>query len=405
MKKITGKYDEAIVYTENIDETTVEQIKAILNQPHFEGSNMRIMPDTHAGKGAVIGTTMKVKDKVVPNLVGVDIGCGILCVEILGENLNLEKLDQVIHTKIPSGISVRETIHESAKDFDLSKVIAPIGIEKTLLSLGTLGGGNHFIEVNENQGRYFLTIHSGSRSLGLKVANYHQRVAIQNFRRHHPDLLQMIEQMKREGRQREIQQAILEFRKNQSVPSELTYLEGLDMEKYLHDLEIAQKFAALNRSIIAEDIMKELNLVEVGRIDTVHNYINFDDMILRKGAISAKKGEEVIIPINMRDGSLLAVGKGNEDWNYSGPHGAGRILSRSKAKKTLNLEDFKETMKGVYTTTISEDTIDEAPFVYKPIEEIIENTKDAIEVKEIIKPIYNFKAAEYISFRKKKEEK
>lgn len=401
MRKITGKYEEAIVYTNNVDEVTAAQIQAILDQPHFAGSHVRIMPDTHAGKGAVIGTTMKIRDTVVPNLVGVDIGCGILCVELLNKNLNFTQLDEAIHTLIPAGIAIRADIHPLAKSVDLSNVIAPIDIEKTLLSLGTLGGGNHFIELNENNGRYFLTIHSGSRSLGVKVANYHQKIAIQKEYDISDEINELIMQLKTTGRQREIQAAIQDFTSQKiRIPAELTYLEGAQMEHYLHDLNIAQKFAALNRAIMADVIMKELQLSEMGRIDTVHNYIDLDDMILRKGAISAKQGEQVIIPINMRDGSLIAVGKGNVEWNQSGPHGAGRILSRSKAKATLNIEDFKETMKDVYTTTVNENTIDESPFAYKPLEEIIENTKDAIELREIIRPIYNFKAAEYVSFRK-----
>ncbi|MER1985149.1 MAG: RtcB family protein [Solibacillus sp.] len=405
MKKIQGKYDEAIVFTQNIDETTIEQIQTILDQPHFAGSHMRIMPDTHAGKGAVIGTTMKVTDKVVPNLVGVDIGCGILCVEVLPRNISVEKIDEIIHAHVPSGLGMRKDVHPLAKDVDLSNVIAPFEQEKALLSLGTLGGGNHFIEVNESAGRYFLTIHTGSRNLGVRVAKYHQQMAMKQADGMIDELKALITQMKRAGRHQEIEAAIKQFyattTSSQTIPAELTYVEGAAMEHYLHDLAIAQQFATLNRQIIADVILKQAGLVEVGRIDTVHNYIDLDAMILRKGAISAKTGEQVIIPINMRDGSLIATGKGNADWNYSGPHGAGRILSRSKAKQLLNLDDFKETMAGIYTTTVNEHTIDESPFAYKTLQEIVDNTKDTIELQEIIKPIYNFKAAEYVAFKKK----
>lgn len=402
MKIIKGKFDTAKVFTENIDDATMEQIKSFLDQQFVTGANVRIMPDCHAGKGAVIGTTMKIKNKIVPNLVGVDIGCGMLCMEIQKSDIDFEKLDRVIRVLVPAGQGTRQTPHSFTSNIKLSNVIAPFSLDTATLSLGTLGGGNHFIEVNHtDDGRLFLVIHSGSRHLGAKVARFHQKRAIDTLKFNREELNEIIANLKKEGKQNEIQKAIQSFKtKEVVVPAELSYLEGLQMEEYFHDLKIAQDYAKWNRAAMAQVISENMNFVEVGRIDTVHNYVDLDNMILRKGAISAQKGELVLIPINMRDGSLLAEGKGNEDWNYSGPHGAGRIFSRTKAKATLNMEDFKETMKDVFTTSVDIDTIDESPFAYKTMNEIIENTKDTIEVKQILKPIYNFKSSEYIGYKK-----
>ena len=400
---IEGKYTNAKVFTNNIDEVTIDQVKTFLDQEFTKDCKVRIMPDCHAGKGAVIGTTMEIKDKVCPNLVGVDIGCGMLCIEIKNQNVHFdfEKLDQTVRTLIPAGQFSRTTTHDFIKHIQLSSVLAPIEPSKVALGLGSLGGGNHFIELNQSpDGRLFLVIHSGSRSLGVRVANYHQKVAIASHDTSKAEIKSIIQQLKREGREKEIQQAIQAFTPSRNnVPDELAYLTGEKMEHYLHDLKIAQEFAKWNRAAMAQEIMKAMQFEEVGRIDTVHNYIDLDHMILRKGAISARKDELVLIPINMRDGSLLAKGKGNDNWNQSGPHGAGRILSRSKAKSLLKLEDFKETMKDVYTTSVEFDTIDESPFAYKSMNEIIENTQDTIEVQEILKPLYNFRSAEYVSFK------
>ena len=400
---IEGKYTNAKVFTNNIDEVTIDQVKTFLDQEFTKDCKVRIMPDCHAGKGAVIGTTMEIKDKVCPNLVGVDIGCGMLCIEIKNQNVHFdfEKLDQTVRTLIPAGQFSRTTTHDFIKYIQLSSVLAPIEPSKVALGLGSLGGGNHFIELNQSpDGRLFLVIHSGSRSLGVRVANYHQKVAIASHDTSKAEIKSIIQQLKREGREKEIQQAIQAFTPSRNnVPDELAYLTGEKMEHYLHDLKIAQEFAKWNRAAMAQEIMKAMQFEEVGRIDTVHNYIDLDHMILRKGAISARKDELVLIPINMRDGSLLAKGKGNDNWNQSGPHGAGRILSRSKAKSLLKLEDFKEAMKDVYTTSVEFDTIDESPFAYKSMNEIIENTQDTIEVQEILKPLYNFKSAEYVSFK------
>lgn len=405
MPRVTGKYGEAKVFTDNIDESTIQQIEEFLNEEVAQDANVRIMPDCHAGKGSVIGTTMKVKDRVVPNLVGVDIGCGMLCTEIQKQDMDFHLLDQVIRQYVPSGQGVRTTPHSFIREIDFDKVGAPYSLDTAKLSLGTLGGGNHFIELNESQdGRLFLVIHSGSRHLGVKVANHHQKIAIEQLHNRKGQVSELIANLKAQNRHEEIQTAIKQFKFDApKTPDDLAFLQGESMEAYLHDLHIAQQFAMWNRAAMAQTIFEEMGWREVGHIDTVHNYIDLDHMILRKGAISARKDELVLIPINMRDGSLLAKGKGNDDWNQSGPHGAGRVLSRSKAKRLLNVDEFRETMKNVYTTSVSEDTLDESPFAYKPMQEIIDNTKDTIEIQQILKPLYNFKAAETPNWAKWKK--
>ena len=403
MKIIQGKYSDAKVFTNNIDEMTVAQIEAFLNEELAKEANVRIMPDCHAGKGAVIGTTMKVIDRVVPHIVGVDIGCGMLCVEIQKTNVDFAKLDAAVQALVPSGQSIRTTAHDFMKNIELDNVLANFSKDTATLSLGTLGGGNHFIEMNETEdGRLFLVIHSGSRHLGTKVANHHQKKAIESLNTDIDRLNELIAQLKNEGRHKEIHASIQSFKSAQPViPNDLAYLQGALMEDYFNDLKIAQDYAKWNRAAMVQVLMEAMAFEEVGRIDTVHNYIDLEHMILRKGAISARKDEMVLIPINMRDGSLLAKGKGNDDWNQSGPHGAGRILSRTKAKQLLQLHDFTDTMKNVYTTSVSADTIDESPFAYKTMQEIIDNTKDTIEIQSILKPLYNFKAAEFQGWRKK----
>lgn len=393
---LNGKYDRATVFTENIDDVTIGQIISFLNQPFAKGANTRIMPDTHAGKGAVIGTTMIITDKVVPNLVGVDIGCGMNGVEIQKEHVDFQKLDEVIRKLVPSGQAVRGKAHPFAKNVALDQVQAPFSMNRAVLSIGSLGGGNHFIELNESEdGRLFLVIHSGSRHLGVKVATYHQKKAIEYLAKDRDGLDRVIAELKANGRYSEIESTIKSYKsENPQIPNDLAYLEGKLMDDYLQDLKIAQEFAKWNRSAMMQVILDAMGFKELGRVDTIHNYIDLEHMILRKGAISARAGEDVIIPINMRDGSLLAKGKGNNDWNQSAPHGAGRILSRSKAKELLSIDDFKETMKGVYSTSVKQETLDESPFAYKPMDEIIDNTKDTIEVQSIIRPVYNFKASE-----------
>ncbi|WP_033541522.1 RNA-splicing ligase RtcB [Planococcus sp. CAU13] len=403
MKIIQGKYSDAKVFTNNIDDVTVAQIEEFLNEELTKEANVRIMPDCHAGKGAVIGTTMKVTDRVVPNLVGVDIGCGMLCVEVQKTDVDFAKLDAAVQALVPSGQSIRTSPHDYMKHIELDRVLANFSKETAALSLGTLGGGNHFIEMNETEdGRLFLVIHSGSRHLSTKVANHHQKKAIESLSTDKERLNELIAQLKVEGRHREINEAIRSFKSAAPVvPNDLAYLQGTGMEDYFNDLKIAQDYAKWNRAAMVQELMEAMAFQEVGRIDTVHNYIDLEHMILRKGAISARKDELVLIPINMRDGSLLAKGKGNDDWNQSGPHGAGRILSRTKAKQQLNLDDFTATMKGVYTTSVSADTIDESPFAYKTMQEIIDNTQDTIEIQSVLRPLYNFKAAEFVGWRGK----
>lgn len=366
MIELTGKYNTAKVFTDNIDEATVSQVIQLLNQPFLKDSLIRIMPDCHAGKGCVVGTTMTINDAIVPNLVGVDIGCGMLAVKLNKKDINLSELDDVINKHVPAGFNVHprsikkfEKIEEMncAPQFD-SKIIS-----RAYDSLGTLGGGNHFIEVNKDcQGNLWLVIHTGSRHLGVAVCSYYQNKAI-------------------------------ECCEGLGIPKELCYLEGSWFKDYLNDMSIAQEYAKLNRQTIKEIILDLMTLEEVESFDTIHNYIDIERRILRKGAISAQSKEKVLIPMNMRDGSLICYGKGNPDWNSSAPHGAGRVLSRSQAKAKLDLGEFEKTMDGIYSTSVGQSTIDEAPMAYKPMDEILRNIGDeTVFVTDIIKPIYNFKA-------------
>ena len=361
MIELTGKCNTAKVFTDKMDEATISQVIQLLNQPFLKNSLIRIMPDCHAGKGCVVGTTMTLNDVVVPNLVGVDIGCGMLAVKLDKKDINLSKLDNVIKSfnVRPRSIKKFEKIEEMncAPQFD-NKIIS-----KAYDSLGTLGGGNHFIEVNKDfQKNLWLVIHTGSRHLGVAVCNYYQNKAIERC----------------EGL---------------GIPEELCYLEGPWFKDYLHDMSIAQEYAKINRQTIKENILDLMALEEVESFDTIHNYIDTDRRILRKGAISAQLKEKVLIPMNMKDGSLICYGRGNLDWNSSAPHGAGRILSRSQAKAKLDLEEFKKTMDGIYSTSVSKSTLDEAPMAYKPIDEILKNIgEETVFVTDIIKPIYNFKA-------------
>lgn len=389
--ELQGKYNTAKVYTDNIDDVTIGQVIELCNQPFTVGSDIRIMPDTHAGSGCVIGTTMTIQDKIVPNLVGVDIGCGMAVVEIKPHDVDFEKLDQVIKTYVPSGGEHRTKPHRFLKNVRLDEVIAPYNKEKARLSLGSLGGGNHFHELAQSEdGRMFFVIHSGSRHLGVKVATYYQKEAVNYHRKE--KYKELIDSYKAAGREKELSEAIKNFKYETSFPDELAYVEGELMEKYLHDLKIAQEFAYWNRQAMMDEIVSHMGFEVIDSFDTIHNYVDLEHMILRKGAISAREGERVIIPMNMRDGSIIAVGKGNPEWNYSAPHGAGRILSRSKAKSILSINDFKETMKDVWSSSVVPETLDESPMAYKPMDEIIENTKDALTIEMVIKPLYNFKA-------------
>lgn len=391
MIELKAKFNNAKVFTDNIDAETISQIMLLLNQEFVKDNKIRIMPDTHAGSGCVIGTTMTIKDKIVPNLVGVDIGCGMHAVKLKEKEIDLSALDEVIEKYIPSGTNIHELM---VSPYDLDDIIAPIDKERARRSIGTLGGGNHFIEVNrDSEGYLWLVIHTGSRHLGIEICKYYQDLAYKTLKGRGDVVKDVIERLKAEGRQREIESAIKAIKEKEiTIPKDLCYLEGDNFRNYIHDMNLAQKYALTNRMSIADEIMRLLFLHEEERFDTIHNYIDIDNMILRKGAISAQAGEKVIIPMNMRDGSLICVGKGNPDWNYSAPHGAGRVMSRSKAKETINMHDFKESMKDIYSTSVVESTIDEAPMVYKPMNEIIANIKDTVEVIDIIKPIYNFKA-------------
>lgn len=375
MIEIIGKYNTALVYTDNLELSAAGQIKAFCDMEYSSGSKIRIMPDVHAGKGCTIGTTMTVTDKIVPNIVGVDIGCGMLTVKLKEKRLELPKLDSFIRQNIPFGRNVRERAHRSHGRIDIYELecVKKIDTRRAKESIGTLGGGNHFIEIDTDGDSLYLVIHTGSRNLGLRVAEYYQKTAYN----------------------------ACGGRAQSEIPYELAFLEGDSMQSYLHDMELMQRFAALNRTVIKEVIVDGLKLHEEESFETIHNYIDTDNMILRKGAVSAKKGERLLIPMNMRDGSLLCTGLGNSDWNCSAPHGAGRLMNRRDAEQSFTLSQFKKSMEGIFTTSISKDTIDESPFVYKPMEEILKNISETVTVNKILKPIYNFKASEHGGNQKK----
>ena len=408
------------IFTDNIEQEAIDQINTLLEQPAFTDCKVRIMPDVHAGAGCVIGFTADLGDKVIPNIVGVDIGCGMFTVELgridTGINgktdssivnyvtdIDYEKLDNVIRTCIPSGRNVHEEINYIFPELKNLRCYNKLkNIDWLERSMGTLGGGNHFIEIDEGfEGRKYLVIHTGSRNLGKQVADYYQNLAVElmigrDKLAYERDRL--IAEYKDQGRSSEIQDAIKELRntwrkKTNDIPKELCYLTGKYRDDYIYDMKICQRFAKQNRLMIALKIMLSMGWYSIDLFETVHNYIDESNMI-RKGAISAKKGEKVLIPINMRDGSLLCVGKGNEDWNCSAPHGAGRIMSRNKARESISMESFRESMTGIYTTSVCESTIDESPMAYKPMNEIINNIKDTVDILDVLKPVYNFKASE-----------
>lgn len=398
MIELKGKYNEAKVFTDVVDEVSISQVLLLLNQEFASGSRIRLMPDIHAGAGCTIGTTMTVTDKVVPNLVGVDIGCGMETVLVKEKHMELQKLDKLIYEKIPSGFNIREKTHRYFDEVNLEdlycyKHINPDRAEK---SLGTLGGGNHFIEANKDEeGKLYLVVHSGSRHLGLEVANYYQEEGYQALNgASKQDIETLIAELKEHGREREIQKSIAELKnvKRTNIPKQLAYVEGDLFKQYIHDMKIVQEYAMLNRKAMMDEIVKGMKLHIVEQFTTIHNYIDTDSMVLRKGAVSARKGEKLLIPINMRDGSLICIGKGNEDWNQSAPHGAGRLMSRAAAKESFTVSEFKNQMSGIYTTSVNKDTLDECPMAYKGIKDIVDNIGDTAEIQKIIKPIYNFKA-------------
>ena len=396
------------IFTDNIEQEALEQIHTLLTQDAFKDCKVRIMPDVHAGAGCVIGFTANLGDKVIPNIVGVDIGCGMLCVSVGHNDIDFEKLDNVIRTYVPSGRNVhegRKMHYERLKElFCYRELKDTKRIER---SIGTLGSGNHFIEIDvADDGYKYLIIHTGSRNLGKQVADYYQNLAYELMSGKdelYEKQAALIEEYKAAGKKSEIQDAIKELHRNfhaaiPNIPKDLCYLEGVYRERYLHDMRICQEFAYLNRVMIAQIICNHMGWGVGADIPTyfecIHNYIDHDSNIVRKGAISAKFGEKVLIPMNMRDGCILGVGKGNEDWNCSAPHGAGRIMSRMKARETLDLTDYAHSMDGIYTTSVSTDTIDEAPMAYKPMDEIIRNIEPTVEILQVLKPMYNFKASE-----------
>lgn len=383
------------IFAKTVDDKARAQIDLLLEQKAFAHCKVRIMPDVHAGAGCVIGLAANLGDKVIPNIVGVDIGCGMYCCPVGTVEIDYGELDRFIRTKIPSGMNVHDRPREF---FDIEGLHCYDRLrnkEWLEASLGTLGGGNHFIEVDEDEDGYkYLVIHTGSRNLGKQVADIYQQIAIEILSSNKADIQALIDRLKAEDRHTEIAAAIAEAKKeNKDVPpKDLCYLEGEDREKYLHDMRLCQRFAIRNRERIAEDICNYMHFSPLEPFHTVHNYIDDDNMV-RKGAISARYQEPLLIPINMRDGCILGYGKGNEDWNFSAPHGAGRIMSRMEAKKRIALGDYEDTMNGIYTTSVGFDTIDEAPQAYKSMQEIIDCIGDTVEIVSIIKPVYNFKAA------------
>lgn len=400
MIEIVGKYNLAKVYTDNIEQAAYAQVLNLMNQKFAEGSTFAIMPDCHAGAGCVIGLTMKIVDKVVPNLVGVDIGCGMLVVKIdKSFKFDLRKVDRIWHENIPSGMNHRTKKHKFADNANIEDIIAPVNVDKLKFSIGTLGGGNHFGEIDvDNDGNYYIVIHSGSRHLGIEVCKHYQRIAIEYHKDKKKSDIAVIEKLKKEGRQSEIESVLKASKKSlPSIPDDLAYLEGQHLEDYLHDMKIAQEYAIWNREAMMEVLLGELGIGKdkiLEKFCTIHNYIDVENRILRKGSISLQKDETAIIPMNMRDGSIIVRGKGNPEWNFSGPHGAGRLMSRSKAKESLSLDDFKKSMAEIYTTCVSTGTIDESPMAYKPFDEIIRNIEPTADIIDRIRPIYNFKASE-----------
>lgn len=401
MINVTGEFNKATIYTDIVDKQTIGQIIDLCNQKFVQGETIRIMPDCHMGVGCTIGTTMTLTDKVVPNLVGVDIGCGMLVAKLKKEsNFSLEHLDSFITHSIPSGSSVRTEIHAQAKgrlNLDKLRCASVVDIDRAEKSVGTLGGGNHFIEVSkdENTNDIYIIIHSGSRHLGKQVAEYYQKIAIAYHKgKQDREVKELIKECKEAGSAYKISH-ILEDRKFRKIPEHLAYLEGQDFEDYIHDMKIIQRYAEINREVMLVDILKAMGCEVEEVFHTIHNYIdmrNKENLILRKGAVSAIKGEKLLIPINMRDGSLLCRGKGNPEWNNSAPHGAGRLMSRKQAKEQLSMEEFKEQMKGIHTTSVVESTLDEAPNAYKSIDDIVNNIDDTVDIIGVLKPVYNFKA-------------
>lgn len=375
MLTVKGTHNEAVVFTDRLDSSAEGLLKAACNAEYLADCKIRIMPDVHAGKGCTIGTTMTIHDKVVPNMVGVDIGCGMETVKLKEKRLDFTKLDSVIRKFIPFGreICAEGKEHSFAQDIDLTQLRCDKhGVERAYRSIGTLGGGNHFIEVDkDDEGNLYLVIHSGSRHLGVEVANFYQDAGYRN-----------------------LVSADKAAIRAQTISHDMAYVSGTLFDDYIHDMKLTQQFAVLNRKAMVQAILKKMKLTPVEAFTTIHNYIDTDAMILRKGAVSARKGEPLLIPINMRDGSLLCVGKGNDEWNQSAPHGAGRLMSRKEARNTIPMKDYKAAMKGIFTTCISKNTVDEAPMAYKSIDDIVKYIEQTADIVKVVKPVYNFKAEE-----------
>ena len=396
MIELNGKFATAKVFTDNVEQEAISQIIMLLNQQFAEGSTVRIMPDTHAGAGCTIGTTMTIHGKVVPYMVGVDIGCGMETVLLRDTYVELQMLDKIIREKIPAGFDVRKNAHEMALQTRIHELrcVKQVNLNRAYSSVGTLGGGNHFIELDrDDEGKLYLVIHSGSRNLGKQVADYYQNIAVQQRKLDTNAAQELIAALKAQGKEKEIQQRLKKLPIS-AANKALAWLEGQLLEDYLHDMAITQEYADINRRCMSQEIIKAAKLKAEESFTTIHNYIDIENGILRKGAISAREGERVLIPINMRDGSLLCTGKGNPDWNWSAPHGAGRLMSRRQAKDSITLTQYKESMKGIYSSTVDRSTIDEAPFAYKPMNEIMANIVDTVTINKVLRPLYNFKSAE-----------
>lgn len=400
MVTIQGTYNTAVCYTPELDDLARKQIQAVCDRPEFSDCKIRIMPDVHAGKGCTIGTTMTIKDRVVPGMVGVDIGCGMETVQLAEREIDFDKLDALIRAEIPYGREVRKEPHALNKDIHLTQLRCSehVNLSRAQLSIGSLGGGNHFIEVDRaDDGRLFLVVHSGSRHLGTEVAEFYQtegRRAMWGGA--HYQRQEIITELKAQGRFQEIQKTIKALKQEHKIdiPKELAYVEGRLFDDYIHDMKLVQQFAMLNRKAMVDVILTGMGFTPIEAFTTIHNYIDTDEMILRKGSVSAKRGEKLLIPINMRDGSLICIGKGNADWNFSAPHGAGRLMSRRQAFASLSMKDFHSQMSGIYTTCVLPDTLDEAPMAYKSMEEIVSQIGPTADIMERIHPIYNFKAAD-----------
>lgn len=400
MLELKGKYNGAKVFTDVVDQNAISQVIELLNQEFTTGSCIRMMPDIHAGAGCTIGTTMTITDKIVPNLVGVDIGCGMETSRIAEDHMDMERLDAVIRERVPSGFEIRQEAHKYAGAIDLGQLRCAkhVDLLRAEKSIGTLGGGNHFIEVDrDDDGRLYIVVHSGSRHLGLEVATYYQEAGWKALdRKDDASAERLIAELKAAGRQKDIQKELERMKKTRyaTVPKALAYVQGSLFDDYIHDMRLVQRFAELNRKAISDEIVARMGLHVEDSFTTIHNYIDTDAMILRKGAVSAKRGEMLLIPINMRDGSLLCMGKGNEDWNFSAPHGAGRLMSRAQAKESFLVEEFRHQMDGIFTTSVGRSTLDECPMAYKGMGDIVNNIGPTAEIVSIIKPVYNFKAGD-----------